>query len=341
LTEIIGESFPAADSINLEVEDSEDAQNCVKGLIWKPSSFVTTVNPPARVGQGDALVRFPSPISSGDDRNDSVAMEWYMCRDAEQRPVRARAVVVVHESGSGMTVGRLFARGFHHRGFHAFLIHLPYYGQRRDGKRPHDRLFFTLLRQAIADVRRAHDAVASLPHIDASHIALQGTSLGGFVSATSASLDEAYDTVFLTLAGGKLFNVIQQGQKDAAKLRATLAAAGISGEDLRALVYPIEPTRIAHRMNPERTWLYSGTFDSVVPLESASALAKAANLDSTHHIKLLANHYTGIIFLPAILDHMRDQIDGIGAVDRGDETPERSETFERSEKAVHPAAASQ
>ncbi len=60
----------------------------------------------------------------------------------------------------------MFARGLQHRGFHTFLLHLPYYGHRREGERPDDTLFFTLIRQAIADVRRARDAVASLPLVD-------------------------------------------------------------------------------------------------------------------------------------------------------------------------------
>ncbi len=102
--------------------------------------------------------------------------------------------------------------------------------------------------------------------------------------------------------------MIQHGEKDTAKVRERLSRAGLAGDQLKLLVYRIEPTRIAHRLNPDRTWLYSGTFDTVVPMKNAVALATAAQLDSSHHIKLLANHFTGIIFLPSILDHMRDQI---------------------------------
>jgi hypothetical protein len=316
LAGIVGKSFKATDSLQVGIEASQDATECLQGLTWPPAAFDTTCDAPWAVGCGDALVRFPSPVASGNERNDSVSMEWFVVRDQQQQPIRAKAVVVVHESGSSMTVGRMFARGLHHRGFHTFLLHLPYYGQRRAGARPDDKLFFTLIRQAIADVRRARDAVASLPLVDSSHIALQGTSLGGFVSATSAAIDDRYDSVFITLAGGDLFDMIQNGQKDTAKVREKLTRAGLDGEQLRALVYRIEPTRIAHRLNPQRTWLYSGTFDTVVPLKNATALATAANLESSHHIKLLANHFTGIIFLPSILDHMRDRILHVAPADQ-------------------------
>lgn len=308
----LGKTFRASDSIHVDfdIERSEDARACLRGLAWKPADFAATCLRAPTEGCGDALVRFPSPIDSGDASNDSVAMEWYAALGEQQEPIRARAVVVVHESGSGMSVGRMFARGLQQRGFHAFMIQLPYYGQRRQGPRPEDKRFFTLIRQAIADVRRARDAVAALPLVDDSHIALQGTSLGGFVSATSAALDDRYDSVFLTLAGGNLFDMIENGQKDAAKVRERLRKAGLSGDQLRDAVYHIEPTRVAHRLNAESTWLYSGTLDTVVPMENAIALATAARLDESHHVKLFANHYLGIIYLPVILDHIRDQITG-------------------------------
>ncbi|MCS7465959.1 hypothetical protein NZK35_04640 [Stieleria sp. ICT_E10.1] len=307
--ELIGNSYQATDSINIGNEQSQDALACLNGLIWNPSAFETKCTAADEL-RGDVTVRFPSPIDTGNPPNDSVAMEWYVARDEQRRPKRAKAVVVVHESGSKMPVGRMFAHGFHHCGFHAFLIHLPHYGKRRDnGKKPDDAVFFTAMRQAIADVRRARDAVACLPYVDDSSISLQGTSLGGFVSATAASIDDGYDHVFITLAGGNLLNVIGNGTKDAAKVRERLQEAGITGEQLRSLVDQIEPTRVAHRLAPDRTWLYSGTFDTVVPMSSANALATSAKLDPSHHIRLLANHYSGIIYLPAIIDHMRNQIE--------------------------------
>jgi len=45
------------------------------------------------------------------------------------------------------------------------------------------------LQQAIADVRRARDAVVALPVVD-SVVGVQGTGLSGFVTATVAGLDD-------------------------------------------------------------------------------------------------------------------------------------------------------
>lgn len=300
----VGSEFAANDSLAPAVDQSEDARKCVGNLCWKPGSFTVQIEAAAK-DRGDWLVRFPSPVDSGDARNDRVSMEWYQARDAYQKLVTAPMVVVVHESGSGMTVGRLFARGLQIQGLHACLIHLPFYGERRTGKgRPDGGDVVSMMRQAVADVRRARDAVAVLPMVDKSRISLQGTSLGGFVSATSGALDDGYDNVFLMLAGGELYDLIQNGKKDAAKVRERLEQAGLSGEKLRELTLTIEPTRVAHRFDPNRTWLYSGTFDTVVPMKNALALANAAKLSKSHHIQMSANHYTGIVYLPFILTHI-------------------------------------
>ncbi len=304
--------FRATDSLRIVPDKSADASECLDGLKWSPSTFDVECTPPEGL-KCDAFVRFPSPVPSGNAVNDRVALEWYLARDAEGKPVKARAVVVVHESGRSMPVGRLIAGEFRRRGLHALMINLPNYGQRRDKQQPDREDLFTLMRQAIADVRRARDAVAVLPWIDASHIALQGTSLGGFVSATSASLDGKYDTVFILLAGGDLYDILQHGEQDTASAREDLQRAGVSDDQLRELARKIEPLRVCHRLDPQRTWLYSGIYDKVVPLKNATALAKAARLEKQHHIQMLADHYTGIVFLPSVLDEMTGHINANAA----------------------------
>jgi dienelactone hydrolase len=208
-----------------------------------------------------------------------------------------------------MPVGRLFARGVQAAGFHALMIHLPHYGARRTGDRePDAKQLFQLLRQAIADVRRARDAAVALPHVDPQHIAVQGTSLGGFVVATSASLDRGFQSVHIMLAGGNLYDVLMNGRRETAEARQRLEKQGLTGDKLKALLWRIEPTRIAHRLDPQRTWLYSADEDPVVPIANALALARAAGLDASHHIRVAANHHTAIIYFPVILQQLSDQL---------------------------------
>ncbi len=315
LPKIVGEKFPARDTLAAIEEPADDARACLAGLCYEAGKFSVSCEA-AEKTPGDALVRFPSPIDTGDVVNDSVAMEWYFARDAANAPKLAPAVVVIHESGSNMAVGRVFARGLRAHGVHAFLLQLPGYGERRVGKK-RDELreaaeLLTRMRQGIADARRARDAVAALPLVDDSYIAVQGTSLGGFVAANAAALDgksaRGFDGVFVTLAGGELYDLIENGEQDAAKIRRKLAEAGVTGEKLKEITSHVEPTRIAHRLNAEHTWLYSGTRDKVVPLKNALALSAAAKLADDHHVRMNADHYSGILYLPTILAHMRAQM---------------------------------
>ncbi len=306
-TETVGASsrFNSRDTLAPAGETLPDSKECLEGLLWEPSKFDVWVEK-AEKDKGDWLVRFPSARPSGDAVNDTVALEWYQARDEAGSVLNAPAAVIVHESGSGMTVGRLIAQGLRQRGLHTFMIQLPYYGVRRSGAKPSGERVFAAMRQAIADVRRAKDAVAAIPLVDSTRISLQGTSLGGFVTATTAGLDQGYHRVIIFLAGGDLYNVLMEGKQDAANMRREFEERGIDNASVKRLLGAIEPLRLAHRLSPSRTWMFSGTYDDVVPIKNSDMLASAAKIDDSHHVKLLATHYSGIIFLPMVLSQMRD-----------------------------------
>jgi hypothetical protein len=120
-----------------------------------------------------------------------------------------------------------------------------------------------------------------------------------------AGLDHGYHRTFILLAGGNLHQVIQEGELDVAELRERLKAAGIEGQQVRELTWGIEPLRLAHRIDPQTTWLYRGAQDNVVPPHCSVALADAARLPKDHHIVLPVDHYSGIVLLPKILLEIR------------------------------------
>lgn len=296
--------FDAKDSLNVGKDDNADALECLNALKWTPESFSVMLEE-SRSDHGDWLVRYPTPRPSGNPLNDQVAMEWYQAKDKSGQPIPAPAAVVIHESGSGMTVGRIIARSLQLRGIHAFMLHLPYYGVRRgpDG-RPKDNALLAALQQSIADARRAKDAVAAIPLVESDRISLQGTSLGGFVTATTAGLDQAYHRVIVLLAGGDLYGVLTNGKKDAAKVRNALIKAETSEEEARRMLASIEPLRLAHRIDRDRLWIFSGLYDDVVPPRSSKLLADAVGIHASHHVQMPANHYSGIIFLPVITNQI-------------------------------------
>lgn len=301
----------ARDSLNIGKDPSDDANECLAGFEWIPTEFSVTVNEhpsidsPTFKATPYIEVSFPSPLSSGVAAIDRVVCEWYPVRDKTTNEIVVRpAMVVVHESGSGMHVGRLVAVELSRRGLHAFLVQLPGYGQRRSDDFKQDHLV-EVFRQGICDVRRARDAVAAIPAVDSTHIGLQGTSLGGFVATLAASLDRRFDTVFLLLCGGDLHGVLTSGAKDSRKALDRLIASGVRADQVAAALNRIEPLRIAHRLDPECTWLFSATLDDVVLPRFSKQLAEVARLEEGHHQKMLATHYSGVIFLPGVLEYIR------------------------------------
>ena len=300
--------FEAKDSLAVGEESSPDARECLKGLAWTPVSFEVTLQS-GLMPLDPAIVRFPSPQPVGNAMNDLVAMEWYSAKNDADEIIDAPAIIVVHESGAKMEVGRLIAKALHAQGLHAFLIHLPTYGLRRPADFvPQMELISTVLKQGITDARRARDAVAVLPHVDSRSVSIQGTSLGGFVTATAAGIDRGFTTAHIMVSGGNLYEVINNGTREAGKMREMLAQAGYTGEKLRDLVAPIEPLRLAHRYDKKNTWLYTASKDQVIPPERAKELRLAAGLDEDHEMIFLADHYSGIIYVPVIVTEIAKRI---------------------------------
>ena len=151
-----GAILEATDTLQCDVDSRADAQECLTGLRWTPGDFKIRCES-ADMDRGDLLIRFDSPVDTRNKINDNVSMEWYVARDKERHPVSARAIVIVHESGRGMTVGRIFAKGLNAQGLHTFLIHLPGYGNRRSETSGKVEFILSGMKQAIADVRRANN----------------------------------------------------------------------------------------------------------------------------------------------------------------------------------------
>lgn len=310
---LIGRSFASEDSITLPQDERPDARQCLQQLVWVAEDFKVQVQPATQSGV-DAVLRFPSARPMGVPHNDEVAVEWYACPTGSHNQP---AVVVVHESGRSMKVGRMIARGLRDRGVHAFMVQLPFYGLRRPtDKSANDQPFEAIMGQGIADVRRTYDAVRVLPGIDANRISLQGTSLGGFLAATTAGLDDHFFRTFVLLAGGDLSQLIETGRNETQAVRQLLRDRGLDQAARHALLNQFEPNRLAHRIDASRLWLFTATFDTTVPPRHADSFAAAAGLKEEHHVRMPATHYSGIIFLPQILKVIATEA-------RSDESPTR------------------
>jgi hypothetical protein len=302
--------FKAADSPRVLTDDDARTRAALEQFAWEPAEF--DVRCTATPGLAyDALVRFPSPMPSGDRWVDEVVLQWYAARGADGKAIEAPAVLLVHSLHPRMVIANQIAQAFARRGLHAFMIQLPGYGLRWSGAGHHGVTALEHGRQGVADCLRARDAIRALPNSKPGPIALQGTSLGGFVAATAAGIDPMFDPVILLISGGDGYGSLTHGLHDALYLRQALERRGYHGDALRDLLEPVEPLRVAHRLNPNRTWLISASDDVTIPKTSSDALVRAVGLDDTHHLTLNATHYTIVVRLPAITDYMADIILGM------------------------------
>jgi len=240
---------------------------------------------------------------------DRVVLVWYAARAEDGKAIEAPAVLMVHSLQPQMMVADQIARRFAKQGLHVFVLQLPGYGERWEG--PGHFPGATAMvhgRQAVADCRRAKDAIAALPNIKPGPIALQGTSMGGFVAATAGSIDGAFDPVVLFISGADGYQALQTGLHDAVFLRQALNRKGYRGEALRNLLKAVDPLHVAHRLNPKRTWLISARYDMTIPRVCSDALAQAVGLDDKHRLWLGTNHYTTLLMLPGVSDRMSEII---------------------------------
>jgi dienelactone hydrolase len=307
---IAEETFTATDTAGARVDGNPNVQALLDAVSWKPSEFeVRCASTPGL--RYDALVRFDSPMPSGNRWVDEVVMMWYAARGEDGEAIEAPAVLMVHTLQPQMIIAKQLARDFAKRGLHAFVLQLPGYGHRWEGQ-GHFPAAAALLhgRQGVADCLRARDAIAALPNIKPRPIALQGTSLGGFVAATAGGIEPAFDPVVLLISGGDCYGALVNGRYDAMFLRKSLNQIGYHGERLRELVEQVEPLRVAHRLDPDRTWLISARDDVTIPRASSDALAQAIGLDDEHRLWLGTNHYTTLFVLPAAAQRMADLILG-------------------------------
>src|SRR3954471_11344664 len=108
-------------------------------------------------GYSVARLRFPSPIVTPDEANNTVHGEYFRPAGVGKRP----AVIVLHILGADFALSRYIAARLADRGVAALFVKLPYYGERQGPGG--NRRFLSAdiersvlaMRQGVCDVRRA------------------------------------------------------------------------------------------------------------------------------------------------------------------------------------------
>ena len=254
-----------------------------------------------------AKVRFPSPVVSPFEVNNTVHAEYFRPKGDGKRP----AVVVLHILGADFALARYYAARLASGGVGALFMKLPYYGERRPPGRP-GRFLSTdvgetsaAMRQAVCDVRRAGSWLAGRPEVDAGRIGVTGISLGGITSALVLAVDPAFERGVTILAGGNLDEILwTMDEAGADRWRRDWLAAGHTPADLKALTRDFDPIHHADRLRGKKLLMMAGNVDEVVPPASARNLWEAAGRPPIRWFD--CGHYSSAGFL---LPAFREAVD--------------------------------
>jgi dienelactone hydrolase len=224
-----------------------------------------------------SAVRFPSPIVSPDQENNTVHAEYFRPFGAGPRP----AVIVLHILGADFALSRYLAARLADRGVAALFVKLPYYGERRPAGGQKRFLSTDMersllsMRQGVCDVRRATAWLATQPNVDPQKLGVTGISLGGIVSAVAASVDPTLNRAVFMLAGGGLADILWD-MPEAARYRKLWIEAGRTRADLEAITKPLDPLTYAERLRGKQVLMIAGNVDEIIPPSAARALWNAA-----------------------------------------------------------------
>lgn len=257
-------------------------------------------------------VRFPSPVVSPHEANNTVPAELFM-------PVGTTpdgsfpAVVIMHILNGNFELCRLLCTRLSENGVIAMFFKQPYYSERggTEGKKilaTSADLFIGAMEQGIEDARRAVDVMQAMPEVDARHIGISGTSLGALQASTVCAVEPRIHKAFLTLVGCDVKKVIQTAHETRAMRAAIAAFSPQDQERVWACIDRQDPLRSKDAL---RRLAAKGCLrmvcaenDQVLPPEGGRKLAEAAGCaDQVIWLKGM-DHYTAMAGFPKVMEEV-------------------------------------
>ncbi len=259
---------------------------------------------------------YPSPVRTAIEPNNTVPAELYMPRGIAPGDPKRPAVICLHILDGNVELVKIACSILAARGIPAAWFNLPFYGPRSPttGKKhiaaSDPVLFTTAMSQAVEDVRRTVDVLASRPEIDARRIGVMGISLGGILATTAAENDPRIDRVVAILAGGDLLPVLRRAN-EAGEIRALLGRLP-SGKraEIEHAIEESDPLTHADRLRARaeagKVLMVNAARDEVIPRLCTEKLAAALGI--ANRVRWLdgLGHYTAMAALPETLQAMTD-----------------------------------
>jgi dienelactone hydrolase len=257
---------------------------------------------------------YPSPVVTSVEANNTVPALYYVPKNLVAG-AKYPAVICLHILNGDEQLVDLVCSVLAKRGIPALSFKLPYYGERSPKKGPDamtedPRLMIGSLSQAVEDIRRTVDLLASRDEVNPDHVGITGISLGGITGATAAGAEPRIYRAALMLAGGDLLPVIRQS-RETSRIRRLLDS--LSPEERKKVeesFTAVDPLQFAPKLRDRalqgRVMMLNAGNDEVIPRPCTEKLAQALGIaDKVIWFEGLG-HYTAMVELPRALRLMAD-----------------------------------
>jgi dienelactone hydrolase len=230
---------------------------------------------------------YPSPVKSSVDANNTIHAYWYWPNNIKSKETKRPAIIAL----SGLDGNQKFPSRecaiFAARGMAAITFSLPYYNERAPStgtiailNSPPQTL--ELFSQAIEDVRRTVDLLASQPGVDPECIDITGMSFGAIISATAAGKEPRFHRACFFLGGGDLLKIIQHAAYTRELSKAFQQLPPDAKKAFESQIQPVEPLVAApalkERAQQGRVLMINAAQDEIIPRDTTLALSDALGI---------------------------------------------------------------
>jgi dienelactone hydrolase len=264
---------------------------------------------PARTGDAFKVYRlhYPSPVRTSVEPNNTVPAELYMPRGAVPGGPKRPAVICLHILDGNEELVKISCSALAARGIPALWFNLPFYGPRsptgrRIAAESDPALFTTAISQAVQDVRRTVDVLASRPEIDPHSIGVMGISLGGILAATAAENEPRINRAVLVLAGGDLLPVLYHANETRGVNDRLRRLSPERRAQIERAIREVDPLTHAGQLRSRalsgKVLMFNAGSDEVIPRACTEKLASALGIAERVHWLDGLGHYTAMAALP-------------------------------------------
>jgi len=263
-------------------------------------------------------VRYPSPVVSPHESNNTVPAELYVPLGATEGRAFP-AVVCMHIIHDNFDLERMLCTRLAQNGIVALFFKQPYYGERggKVGKQmlaTGSNIFMGGLEQGLEDARRAVDIVQALPEVNPQRIGITGISMGAIQSASVCGMEPRIRKAFLTLGGCDIKKVILTAH-ETRRMRAFIQGLPPAEQErVWACIDRLDPINAKDALKRlgegGNLRMVCAEQDQVIPPECGRRLAEAAGFADRVTWLPGMDHYTAMAGFPQI---MKDVVAFFGA----------------------------